>query len=72
MTNNFILGTDYTSYSFVINCFSINATHTSESYWLWGRTYPLPPAARQRADEIGARVLDLSRVRSVIQGEACF
>lgn len=67
-SNYWILGTDYTSYSFVVNCVNVNATHSSESYWLFGRVYPLPQAARDRADEIASRVLDTSRIRSVIQG----
>jgi hypothetical protein len=51
----------------VVNCVNLNATHSRENYWLLGRVYPLPAAARARADEIGARVLDLSRVRTTEQ-----
>lgn len=68
VVNYWILDTDYDNYSFVVDCANINATHSSESYWLYGRTTPLPKVARKRADKLASRLLDVTKIYSVVQG----
>lgn len=66
--NYTILDTDYDNYSFVVDCFNVNQTHSSESYWLYGRSYPLPKVARKRADKLIERYMDATKIHTVVQG----
>ncbi|XP_058455120.1 apolipoprotein D-like [Malaya genurostris] len=50
--NYWVLDTDYTSFSFVWNCFAVSETLKGENFWLMSRTVELPASAQSRVDEL--------------------
>ena len=67
-SNYWALSTDYVNYAFVVSCFDLADGRSSESYWLLGRTYPLPQASRDRADALIRAHLDPAFIDPTTQG----
>lgn len=68
--NYYVLATDYDSYSFVWDCFNVNATHYNEKMWYFDRE-PNPASVPAKVESLISKHFDEQYVRMTLHGSEC-
>ncbi|KAJ6635197.1 Apolipoprotein D [Pseudolycoriella hygida] len=68
--NYFVLATDYCNYSFVWDCFNVNATHYNERMWYFDRQ-PNPSSIPRKVQSLISKHFDKRYVRKTYHGDKC-